>query len=97
MEDESSSKGELRQAPILTEKGYTHRRTLLWSQIQRTFKAMQNQIQILDTLITPGGSGDPEIVNRETDTLRRLYQDITDANNQFASTIQSTVNINKEV
>ena len=87
MEDEFL-KGELRQVPCLTEKGYTHRRALLWSQMQRTFKAMQKQIQILDTLTTPEGSGDPEIVNTETGTLRGLYQNITDANNQFASCIK---------
>ena len=88
MEDEPSLKGELRQTPLLTDKGYTHRRTVIWTQMQRTFKAMQKQIQILDTLTKPEGCGDPENVNTENETLRRLYQDIIDGNNQIASCIK---------
>ena len=86
--EESSSKGELREAPLMTEKGYSHRREVLWSQMQRTFKVMQKQIRILDTLTASGDSGDPEMVYTESETLRRLYQDITNANNQFASCIK---------
>ena len=82
---DSSSKGALRDQPTLTEKGYAHRRNVLRTQMQRTYKLMQQQMQLLDTLLT---SGDTTTVSAENDTLRRLYQDITDANNQIASCVK---------
>ena len=88
MEDEASTNGELRKVPLMTEKGYSHRRNVLWSQMQRTFKVLQRQIQILDSLTASTDSGDPEMVIAESGTLGRLHRDITDANNQFASCVK---------
>ena len=92
--DESSSKGELREVPLMTEKGYSHRREVLWSQMQRTFKAMQKQIRILDTLTASGDSGDPEMVYTESETLRRLYQDITNALTSLLPASRRTILLN---
>ena len=86
MDGHQDTKATLRDMPAMTEKGFTHKRNALRTQIRRSVKIMQKQIELIRTLFE---SGDTESVGTENDTLRRLYQDITDANKQLASCFKS--------
>ena len=81
-ENDPSLKSTLRQGPGMTEKGFSHRRKVLHSQMQRTAQVMERQMQIMDSLLI---SEDIDQVNTEKDALTRLYQSFTETNTKFTS------------
>ena len=53
-ETDTVSKMVLRQVPAMTEKGYTHKRKVLGSAMQRTGKVMEQQMQLIEGLRVAG-------------------------------------------
>ncbi len=79
---DEDEKRKLRNNPLMTTRGYSQRRTVLRTRMERVFKVIQKQMTLIDTLLL---SEEIEMVNKENDTLQRLHQEVTNANNEWLS------------